>query len=79
MSPEEIDRVASLFTTDEALVANLVHEKKRDAVAGLSRREILARMAEDYTYINRPVAVRGDAIACGPLRFHRARYDDEFG
>jgi hypothetical protein len=36
-------------------------------------------MAENYTYINRPVAVRGRSIACGPLRLNGARYDAVFG
>ena len=79
MGRDEIERIASLFATDDALVACLVHEKKREAVAGLSRAEIVDRMVGDYTYVNRPVAVRGSSVACGPLRLERARYDAEFG
>ena len=56
-----------------------MHERKRDAVAGLSRGEILDRMAEDYRYINRPVVVRGRSIACGSLRLNSARYDALLG
>ena len=76
---DELAGLASLFRTDAEMVANLVHERKREAVAGLSRDEILDRMALDYTYINRPVAVRGRSIACGSLRLNGARYDALFG
>src|SRR3954471_1279520 len=78
MSREDLEHVASTFRTDDELVANMVHEKKRDAVAGLSRSEILDRMAADYTFVNRPVAIRASAVACGPLRLNQARYDDIF-
>ena len=78
MTREDLERVASAFPTDEELVANMVHEKKRDAVAGLSRSEILDRMGADYTFVNRPVAIRGGRVACGPLRLNQTRYDDVF-
>lgn len=78
MSREEIENVVGLFPDDDALRETLVHEKKREAVAGLSRQEIVDRMVDDYTYINRPVAVRGRAVACGPLRLNRATYDARF-
>lgn len=79
MGRAELERVAALFATDAELVATMVHEKKREAVAGLSRPEILDLMESDYTYLNRPIAVRGRTVACGPLRFNLARYDERFG
>ncbi len=78
MSREDLERVASAFRTDEELVENMVHEKKRDAVAGLSRPEILDRMGADYTFVNRPVAIRDGRVACGPLRLNQACYDEMF-
>jgi arsenate reductase-like glutaredoxin family protein len=78
MQPAELQAVASLLATDQELRDVLVHEKKREQVAGRSREEILACMAADYTFINRPVAVRGRSVAAGPLRHNQDRYDRVF-
>lgn len=75
----DLERLAALFPTDDDLIAVFVHERKRDAVQGLSRAEILDRIEQDYTYLNRPIVVDGDRIACGPLRFNQTRYDQVFG
>lgn len=78
MTRAVLEHVSSLLSSDADLHATLVHERKRDAVAGLSRAEVIDRMLEDYTVINRPVAVRGRRVACGPLKLNRARYESEF-
>lgn len=79
MTREQLESLSALFESDEAFVGTLVHERKRDDVAGLSRGEIVDRMLDEYTYINRPVAVRGTSVAAGPLKHNRARYDELFG
>ncbi len=76
---EDLERLAALFDTDEEFIDTMVHERKRADVEGLSRGEILDRMAADYTYVNRPIAVRGRSIVSGPLRLNRERYDAVFG
>src|SRR5205814_1345229 len=76
---EELERLSALFATDKEFVETMVHERKRAEVEGLPRGEILDRMASDYTYVNRPVVVRGRSVACGPLRLNRERYDALFG
>lgn len=75
----DLENLSALFPSDDEFLQVFVHERKREGAAGLSRTEILDRMEQDYTWINRPVIVSGKKIACGPLKLNRERYDRLFG